>query len=87
MDDKITEVFIGNAVEAEFIAKVLEDNNIEYLIRDLERESRIAGWVADIIPLETCKVFVFEKDYDRAMALLKEIENAPFDESEMEGEA
>ena len=38
MDDKITEVFMGNAVEAEFIAKILEDNNIEHLIRDLERE-------------------------------------------------
>ena len=86
MDDKITEIFMGNAVEAEFIAKVLEDNNIEYLIRDLERESRIAGWVTDIIPLETCKVFVFEKDYDKAMTLLKEIENATFDESEMEEE-
>ena len=86
MNDKITEIFMGSPVEAEFIAKVLEDNNIEYLIRDLERESRIAGWVADIIPLETCKVFVFEKDYDRAMALLKEVESATFDEREMESD-
>ena len=85
MEDKITQVFSGTLVEVEFVAQIMEDNGIEYLIRDLERESRIAGWVADIIPLETCKVFVFEKDYDRAMALLKEIENAPFDESEMEG--
>lgn len=86
MEDKITEVFLGTAVEADFIAKVLEDNGIEYLIRDLEKESRIAGWVADIITKESCKVFVFEKDYEKAMALMKEVESAPFDENELESE-
>ena len=82
MEEKLTEIYFGTPVEAEFIAKVLEDNNIPFLIRDIEKESRIAGWVADIIPNQSCKVFVFDKDLDTALRLMKELEKAPFDETE-----
>lgn len=40
MEDKITQVFSGTLVEVEFIAQIMDDNGIEYLIRDQERESR-----------------------------------------------
>lgn len=80
MEDKITQVFSGTLVEVEFVAQIMEDNGIEYLIRDLERESRIAGWVADIIPQKQCALFVFEHDYDQAMDLIKEIGEADFGE-------
>ena len=36
MEDKITEVFMGNAVEAEFIAKVLEDIKKEKNIKSVD---------------------------------------------------
>ena len=78
MEDKITQVFSGTLVEVEFVANILNDNGIEYLIRDLERESRIAGWVADIIPQKQCALFVFERDYDVALDLIKEIGEAEF---------
>lgn len=80
MNDKITQVYSGTMVEAEFVAQIMSDNGIEYLIRDLERESRIAGWVADIIPQKQCALFVFERDRDKAMSLIKEISEANLDE-------
>ncbi|MCQ2302880.1 MAG: DUF2007 domain-containing protein [Bacteroidales bacterium] len=80
MEDKITQVFSGTLVEVEFIAQIMDDNGIEYLIRDQERESRIAGWVADIIPQKQCSLFVFERDYDVAMNLIEEISQAELGE-------
>lgn len=80
MEDQITEIYFGTLVEAEFLASVLRDNGIPYLIRDIEKESRVAGWVANLISKDTCKVFVFEKDKVRALNLLKEIKDAPFEQ-------
>lgn len=80
MDNEIKRVYSGSVVDAEFIGSVLADNGIQFLIRNFQEESLVAGWAAGVIQGDA-SVFVFEKDYDRAMLLLDEINAA-----EMEGE-
>lgn len=80
MDKEIKRIYSGSVVNAEYIGSVLEENCIQFLIRNYQEESLLAGWAANVIKGEA-SVFVFEKDYDKAMLLLDEI-NA----SEMEGD-
>ena len=80
MDNEIKRVYSGSIINAEFIGSVLEENGIQFLIRNFQEESLCAGWAANVIKGEA-SVYVFEKDYDRAMLLLDEINAA-----EMEGE-
>ena len=80
MDNEIKKIYSGSVVNAEFIGSVLEENGIQFLIRNFQEESLVAGWAAGTIQGDA-SVFVFEKDYDKAMLLLDEINAA-----EMEGE-
>ena len=80
MDNEIKRVYSGSVVDAEFIGSVLADNGIQFLIRNFQEESLVAGWAAGVIQGDA-SVFVFEKDYDKAMLLLDEINAA-----KMEGE-
>jgi hypothetical protein len=80
MDKEIKRIYSGSVVNAEYIGSVLEENGIQFLIRNYQEESLLAGWAANVIKGEA-SVFVFEKDYDKSMLLLDEI-NA----SEMEGD-
>ena len=80
MDNEIKRVYSGSVVDAEFIGSVLADNGIQFLIRNFQEESLVAGWAASTIQGDA-SVLVFEKDYDKAMLLLDEINAA-----EMEGE-
>ena len=80
MDNEIKCIYSGSLVNAEFIGRVLKDNNIKFLIRNFQEESLLAGWAANVIKGEA-SVFVFTQDYDKAMLLLDEINAA-----EMEGE-
>lgn len=80
MENEIKRIYSGSLVNAEFIGSVLADNDIQFLIRNFQEESLLAGWAANTIKGEA-SVYVFDKDYDKAMLLLDEIEA-----SEMEGE-
>lgn len=80
MNNELKRIYSGSVVDAEFIGSVLEDNDIQFLIRNFQEESLVAGWAANTIKGDA-SVFVFEKDYEKAMSLLAEIEA-----SEMEGE-
>lgn len=80
MDNEIKRVYSGSVVDAEFIGSVLADNGIQFLIRNFQEESLVAGWAAGVIQGDA-SVYVFEKDYNKAMLLLDEINAA-----EMEGE-
>lgn len=80
MDNEIKRVYSGSVVDAEFIGSVLADNGIQFLIRNFQEESLVAGWAAGVIQGDA-SVYVIEKDYDKAMLLLDEINAA-----EMEGE-
>ena len=72
MENEIKRVYSGSVVNAEFIGSVLEENGIQFLIRNFQEESLCAGWAASTIKGDA-SVFVFEKDYDKAMLLLDEI--------------
>lgn len=80
MGNELKRIYSGSIVDAEYIGGVLEQNDIQYLIRNYQEESLVAGWAASTIKGDA-SVFVFDKDYDRAMLLLDEINS-----SEMEGE-
>lgn len=80
MENELKRIYSGSLVNAEFIGSVLEENDIQFLIRNFQEESLLAGWAANTIKGEA-SVYVFEKDYEKAMLLLDEIEA-----SEMEGE-
>lgn len=78
MENQLKRIYSGSVVNAEFIGSVLEQNDIQFLIRNYQEESLVAGWAAGTIKGEA-SVFVFDKDYDRAMQLLDDIQ-----ESDME---
>ena len=75
MKNEIKRVYSGSLVNAEFISSVLEQNSIQFLIRNFQEESLCAGWAAGTIKGDA-SVYVFEKDYDKAMLLLDEINAA-----------
>jgi hypothetical protein len=79
MDNEIKRVYSGSVINAEYIGSVLEENGIQFLIRNFQEESLMAGWAANVIKGEA-SVFVFEKDYDKAMLLLDEINAADLEE-------
>ena len=80
MDNEIKRVYSGSVVDAVFIGSVLADNGIQFLIRNFQEESLVAGWAAGVIQGDA-SVFVFEKDYDKAMLLLDEINAAEMEVS------
>lgn len=79
MDNEIKQIYAGSVVNAEFIGSVLEENDIQFLIRNFQEESLVAGWAANVIKGEA-SVYVFDKDYDRAMLLLDEIQKSHIEE-------
>lgn len=79
MDNEIKQIYAGSVVNAEFVGSVLEENNIQFLIRNFQEESLVAGWAANVIKGEA-SVYVFAKDYDRAMLLLDEIQKSDIEE-------
>lgn len=77
MEKEIKKVYTGTLIEAEFITKVLEDNNIQFLLRNFQEESLVAGWAGGgIIGNEAASVYVFNEDYDDAMSILDEISHS-----------
>ena len=81
MENEIKRVYSGSVVNAEFIGSVLANNGIQFLIRNFQEESLVAGWAAGTIQGDA-SVFVFDKDYDRAMLLLDEIDESEIVEEE-----
>jgi hypothetical protein len=80
MDNEIKRVYSGSVINAEYIGSVLANNDIQFLIRNFQEESLVAGWAAGTIQGDA-SVYVFDKDYEKAMLLLDEI-----NVGEMEGE-
>ena len=81
MENELKRIYSGSLVNAEFIGSVLEDNDIQFLIRNFQEESLLAGWAANTIKGEA-SVFVFDKDYDKAMLLVDEMEASEREEPE-----
>lgn len=79
MENEIKQVYAGSIVNAEYIGSVLEENGIQFLIRNFQEESLVAGWAAGTIKGDA-SVYVFSKDYDKAMLLLDEIHESDIEE-------
>ena len=79
MDNELKKIYAGSLVEAEFISSVMEENGIQFLIRNFQEESLVAGWAANTIEGDAT-VYVFDKDYDRAMQILEELPHAEVEE-------
>ena len=79
MENEIKRIYSGSLVNAEFIGSVLEGNGIEFLIRNFQEEGLLAGWAANVIKGEAT-VYVFSKDYDKAMLLLDDIQAGEIEE-------
>ena len=79
MENELKRIYSGSFVNAEFIGSVLEENDIQFLIRNFQEESLVAGWAANTIKGDA-SVFVFAKDYEKAMSLLAEIEASEMEE-------
>ena len=75
MNNEIKRVYSGSVINAEYIGSVLEENGIQFLIRNFQEESLVAGWAACTIEGDAT-VYVFAKDYDQAMRILDELPNA-----------
>ena len=65
MENELKRIYSGSLVNAEFIGSVLEENDIQFLIRNFQEESLVAGWAANTI---------------KAMQLLAEIESSEMEE-------
>lgn len=46
MENNLVNIFIGSDIEANFIASLLIDNQIECIIQNTLKESLSAGWVS-----------------------------------------
>ena len=79
MSNELKRIYSGSVVDAEFIGSVLEQNDIQFLIRNFQEESLVAGWAAGTIKGDA-SVYVFDKDYDKAMLLLDEIQASEMEE-------
>ena len=79
MKNEIKRVYSGSVINAEYIGSVLANNGIQFLIRNYQEEGLLAGWAAGTIKGDA-SVYVFEKDYDKAMLLLDEINAAEMEE-------
>ena len=79
MDNEIKKIYSGSVIDAEFIGSVLEENGIQFLIRNFQEESLCAGWAAGTIKGDA-SVYVFTEDYDKAMLLLDEINAADMED-------
>ena len=79
MDNEIKRVYSGSVINAEYIGSVLANNGIQFLIRNFQEESLCAGWAANTIKGDA-SVYVFAKDFDKAMLILDEINAAELKE-------
>ncbi|MBN1252730.1 MAG: DUF2007 domain-containing protein [Bacteroidales bacterium] len=71
----IYEVFSGSTVEANFIKSILNENNIEVIIKNFTENSINAGWV-DPNSSAGVVVSVLANDFEQAEKLVREYFNS-----------
>lgn len=65
-------VFVGTTLNAVYLKDILHQNTIECIVRDFLQESSTAGFAA-ASTYNAAKVFVDEKDYERAEEIAFEL--------------
>ena len=68
--DKLIHIYSGSFLNAQFIANVLDENNIKCMVKDDYQNSIIAGWVSPGSE-NSIRVFVAKKDVETAKEVIK----------------
>lgn len=68
--DELIHIYSGSFLNAQFVAKVLDENNIKCMVKDDYQNSIIAGWVSPGSE-NSVRVFVANKDIESAKELIK----------------
>ena len=63
--DELVHIYSGSFLNAQFVANVLDENNIKCRVKDDYQNSIIAGWVSPGSE-NSVRVFVSKKDVDEA---------------------
>lgn len=68
--DELVHIYSGSFLNAQFVANVLDENNIKCRVRDDYQNSIIAGWVSPGSE-NSVRVFVSKKDVDEAKEVIQ----------------
>ena len=68
--DELIHIYSGSFLNAQFVANVLDENNIKYMVKDDYQNSIIAGWVSPGSE-NSVRVFVTKKDVEAAKEAIK----------------
>ncbi len=69
MEKDLINLFVGSDIEASYIASLLEENGIPYILRNTMNEGLVAGW-ASASPDSSCTILVESDSFDKAKSLL-----------------
>ena len=68
--DELIHIYSGSFLNAQFVANVLDENNIKCIVKDDYQNSIIAGWVSPGSE-NSVRVFVANKDVEAAKEVIK----------------
>ena len=68
--DELIHIYSGSFLNAQFVANVLDENNIKCMVKDDYQNSIIAGWVSPGSE-NSVRVFVANKDVEAAKEIIK----------------
>ena len=74
MDIKLTKIFLGTDIEANYIAAMLQDEDINCVVRNAFQASITVGW-ADGNPSQSTELFVNESDVEKARKIVENYMN------------
>ena len=72
--DELIHIYSGSFLNAQFVANVLDENNIKCMVKDDYQNSIIAGWVSPGSE-NSVRVFVAKKDVETAKEVIKKARN------------
>ena len=72
--DELIHIYSGSFLNTQFIANVLDENNIKCMVKDDYQNSIIAGWVSPGSE-NSIRVFVAKKDVELAKEVIKKARN------------
>ena len=68
--DELIHIYSGSFLNAQYVANVLDENNIKCMVKDDYQNSIIAGWVSPGSE-NSVRVFVAKKDVEAAKEAIK----------------
>lgn len=69
---ELVKLLTGSSIEVNRLASLLDDNNIQHLIKNNEESARVAGFG---IPLNSVELHVNKSDLEKAQKIVADFEN------------